>query len=113
MKCVTVFYNIATDDEVMAILADCGVAEYTKFPRCQGRGNVSGARSDDHVWPGFNVTLILVVEDPTAPILMTALQQNGRHCAGRIHPGRSFALSRGGTGPCASRRRRPCLPSGR
>ena len=74
MKCVTVFYNIATDDEVMAILADCGVAEYTKFPRCQGRGNVSGARSDDHVWPGFNAGLAIVVEDAKATEVMAALQ---------------------------------------
>ena len=74
MKCVTVFYNIATDDEVMAILADCGIAEYTKFPRCQGRGNVSGARSDDHVWPGFNAGLAIVVEDAKATEVMAALQ---------------------------------------
>ena len=74
MKCVTVFYNIATDDEVMAILAGCGVAEYTKFPRCQGRGDVSGARFDDHVWPGFNAGLVMVVADAKAPEVMAALQ---------------------------------------
>lgn len=75
MKCITVFYNVATDDEVMNIIKAAGISEYSKIPRCQGRGNVTGARLDDHVWPGFNVTLILVVKDPIASILMTALQQ--------------------------------------
>lgn len=75
MKCITVFYNIATDEEIMDILKTVGVSEYSKLPRCQGRGKVTGARLDDHVWPGFNVTLIIVLDDATAPKLMAALQK--------------------------------------
>lgn len=75
MKCITVFYNGATEEEVMAILDSVGVSEYTKIPRCQGKGSITGARLDDHVWPGFNVALVLVVEDLVAPKLMAALQE--------------------------------------
>ncbi len=75
MKCITVFYNVATDEEIMDILAATGVSEYSKLPRCQGRGSVTGARLDDHIWPGFNVTLIIVLDDAIAPKLMAALQK--------------------------------------
>ena len=74
MKCITVFYNGATEEEVMDIVKAVGVAEYTKIPRCQGKGAITGPRLDDHVWPGFNVTLVMVVEDAVAPNLLAALQ---------------------------------------
>ncbi len=74
MKCITIFYNVATEEEVMAIIEAAHVGEYTKIPRCQGKGAITGPRLDDHIWPGFNVTLVLVVEDAVAPVLMAALQ---------------------------------------
>ncbi|MGI5869112.1 MAG: PG0541 family transporter-associated protein [Kiritimatiellia bacterium] len=74
MKCITVFYNIAGDDAVMDVLARCGVDEYSKFPRCQGRGRVSGARHDDHVWPSYNAGLVMVVPAAKAVEVMAALQ---------------------------------------
>lgn len=74
MKCITAFYNVATDDEIMEILAEVGIEEYSKIPRCQGKGQTTGPRLDSHVWPGFNITLIMVVDDAVAPKLMRALQ---------------------------------------
>ena len=74
MKCITVFYNVATDDEVTEIIEKAGVSEYSKIPRCQGKGNVSGPRFDDHVWPGFNNAMVMIVEDALAPKVMAALQ---------------------------------------
>ncbi len=74
MKCITVFYNVATDQEILSILESLGIAAYSKIPRCQGKGPTTGPRLDSHVWPGFNVTLITLVEDAIAPQLMQALQ---------------------------------------
>lgn len=74
MKCITAFYNVATDDEIMEILNDVGIEEYSKIPRCQGKGLITGPRLDSHVWPGFNITLIIVVNAATASKLMIALQ---------------------------------------
>ena len=74
MKCITAFYNVATDDEIMEILDEVGIEEYSKIPRCQGKGLTTEPRLDSHVWPGFNTTLIIVVEDNVAPKLMNALQ---------------------------------------
>ena len=75
MKSITVFYNIATDIEVMELIIGLGVSEYSKMPRTTGKGLVSGPRLDDHVWPGYNVTLIMVVTDEMAPRIMAALQE--------------------------------------
>ena len=74
MKAITIFYNVANDDEVLALLEGQGVTEYSKLPRTAGRGAVSGPRLDDHVWPGYNVTIIVIVSDALAPKLMAALQ---------------------------------------
>ena len=74
MKSITVFYNIATDIEVMELIVGLGVREYSKLPRTTGKGLISGPRLDDHVWPGYNATLIMVVPDADAPRIMTALQ---------------------------------------
>ena len=74
MKAITIFYNVANDDEVLDILEELNINEYSKMPRTAGRGNVSGPRLDDHVWPGYNITIILIVADTLAPKVMTALQ---------------------------------------
>ena len=75
MKSITVFYNIATDIEIMELLAELGVREFSKFPRTSGKGLVSGPRLDDHVWPGYNATLVMVVADAEARKIMSALQK--------------------------------------
>ena len=75
MKSITVFYNVATDSDVMAILRDAGVKEYSKIPRTHGVGETTGARTDDHVWPGYNSIVVMVVADAEAPRVMAALQK--------------------------------------
>ena len=75
MKSRTVFYKVAIDSDVMAILRDAGITEYSKIPRTQGVGAATGARTDDHIWPGYNSIVIMVVPDDTAPHVMAALQK--------------------------------------
>ena len=48
MKCITAFYNVATDDEIMEILDEIGIEEYSKIPRCQGKGLTTEPRLDSH-----------------------------------------------------------------
>lgn len=75
MKCITVFYNVVSDEEVTTLLEKAGVREYSKIPRCHGKGLISGPRFDDHIWPGYNNAITLVVEDTIAPQIMAALQE--------------------------------------
>ncbi len=74
MKCITVFYNVSISDEVIAAICGAGVKEYSIIPRTHGCGATSGARFDDHVWPGYNSVLVMVVDADVAPKVMEALQ---------------------------------------
>lgn len=75
MKCITVFYNVSISDEVIAAICEAGVKEYSVIPRTHGCGATSGARFDNHVWPGHNSVLVMVVDASSAPKVMDALQK--------------------------------------
>ena len=66
MKQLTVVNDIAADAEVRGLLAELGVEAWTRVPRCAGRGPRTGAREDDHVWPGYNAMTVAVVDDALA-----------------------------------------------
>ena len=66
MKQLTVVNDVAADAEVRALLGGLDVSEWTRVPRCAGRGPRTGAREDDHVWPGYNAMTVAVVDDGTA-----------------------------------------------
>lgn len=74
MKQIQIICDVAIDGEIRALLAECGIVEYTRFPRCAGSGHRTGAREDDHVWPGYNVATVAVVEDSVATAAMARLQ---------------------------------------
>ena len=74
MQQITVVYNVSIDDDVQSALEGAGIVEYTRIPRCQGVGRVTGPRRDDAVWPGFNAMVLAVVEDGAAPGVLAALQ---------------------------------------
>ena len=66
MKQLTIANDIAADAEVRALLAGLGIEAWTRIPRAAGKGPRTGAREDDHVWPGYNVLTLAVVDDGLA-----------------------------------------------
>ncbi len=74
MKALWITYDIVLDDEIIGMLQDCGVEEFTRWPRLTGRGPKSGARLDNHVWPGANAAIMTVQDDDTVTRLMVRLQ---------------------------------------
>ncbi len=75
MKQLVIINNVSLNDEVSALLTNLGIAEFTRFTRCTGTGNITGARHDDHIWPGYNVMTVCVVDDGLASKAMKALQE--------------------------------------
>jgi len=75
MKAVTVFFNIAIEEEVLAAVRGAGVEHYSEWPRMTGRGAATGARMDNHVWPGANSGILMLVDDKVATTVMDALQK--------------------------------------
>lgn len=63
MKMVLVVYNMAIEAEVMDCLKRCGIESYTKLPRVQGVGKLSGPHMDSHIWPGANSQLEIACEE--------------------------------------------------
>ena len=74
MKQLTIVNDVAAGADVRALLEKAGFAAWTRIPRCAGRGPRTGAREDDHVWPGFNETTVAVLDDDRAAGAMEALR---------------------------------------
>lgn len=70
MKMVLIVYNEAIDDEVMAVLENCGIESFTKWQKVLGKGKLSGPHLNSNVWPGANNVCMSVIEDiEVSPLL--------------------------------------------
>ena len=74
MKMVWMLHDIVLSEEIQDILDELGIIGITRWPRLAGRGPKSGARMDNHVWPGANSAAFVVVEEDMAVRLMARLQ---------------------------------------
>ena len=74
MKALWIFYDIVLDEEIAGLLDEFDIAGYTRWPRLSGRGPKSGARLDNHVWPGANAAILTVQKDEIVEKIMARLQ---------------------------------------
>lgn len=74
MKQLSIANDVAVDTDIRALLAKLGIEFWTRIPRAAGRGPRTGAREDDHVWPGYNAVTIAVVDDALAARVIQALR---------------------------------------
>ena len=63
MKMLFIVYNVEFDEDVMEALKACSIKGYTKWDRVLGKGGRSNPKLDDAVWPGYNCSIALAVED--------------------------------------------------
>lgn len=74
MKMVMCIYNLAIDEEVQQVIHSLGIQAYTRWPRVTGCGVQTGPRFDDHVWPGANCSILMILEDEKADEVMNKIQ---------------------------------------
>ena len=74
MKQLAIANDIAIDSDIRALLAELGIGSWTRIPRAAGRGPRTGAREDDHVWPGYNALTLAIVDDALAGRALDALR---------------------------------------
>lgn len=74
MKQLVVVNDVSADRDILAILDATGIVYRTRYTRCTGTGPRTGPREDTHIWPGYNVMTIAVVEDALAQKAMEAIQ---------------------------------------
>lgn len=75
MKMAMIAYNEAIDMEVMEMLADFGLKNYTRVGRAFGRGDSSGTHLGTDVWPGLNNILYVSLEDEKAALLIDGVKR--------------------------------------
>lgn len=63
MKLVLICYNEAIDDEVIELLEEANVKDYTKWTKVLGKGQTSGPHLLTHIWPKANNALFTVISE--------------------------------------------------
>lgn len=62
MKMAMIIYNEAIDMEVMEVLENCGLKNYTRIVAAYGKGTTSGTHLGNDIWPGRNNILYVACE---------------------------------------------------
>ena len=74
MKMVMITYNEAIDAEVMEVLANCGLQNYTKVMGTFGRGSTSGTHLGNDIWPGRNNILYIACGEKQAQQILASIK---------------------------------------
>lgn len=74
MRMVMIAYNEAIDMEVMEVLENCAMKNYTKITGVYGRGTASGTHLGNDIWPGRNNILYVACEEDNARQLVSCVQ---------------------------------------
>lgn len=75
MKMVMIAYNEAIDAEVMEVLANCGLENYTKIMATFGKGTTSGTHLGNDIWPGRNNILYIACAEKEAEQLLLLVKE--------------------------------------
>ena len=74
MKMVMISYNSAIDSEVIDVLEKCGIENYTRWTRVQGKGRTSGRHFGSEIWPGENSVIFVAIEDKKSEDLLKCIK---------------------------------------
>ena len=75
MKMVMVVYNEAMDMEVMEVLENCAMKNYTKITGVFGRGSASGTHLGNDIFPGRNNALYIACEENQAKQILSCVKE--------------------------------------
>jgi nitrogen regulatory protein PII len=75
MKMVMVAYNEAIDAEVMEILQNCNLKNYSKVMGVYGSGETSGIHLGNDIWPGRNNILYICCENSQAQKVVSGVKE--------------------------------------
>lgn len=75
MKMVMITYNEALDNEVMEILGNCALKNYTKIPGVFGCGTSSGTHLGTDIWPGRNNILYVACQEDESKKIIASVKE--------------------------------------
>jgi nitrogen regulatory protein PII len=74
LKMAIIVYNEALDDEVMEVLGNCTMQNYTKLTGVFGKGETSGTHMGNDIWPGRNNILYVACEEKQAKQILSCVR---------------------------------------
>ena len=76
MKAIFVSYNQALTERINDLLDEYGVRGFTRWTPTEGRGSFTGEpHYGNHTWPAINTSVLAIVEDEKAPIVLDAIRK--------------------------------------
>lgn len=75
MMMIMITYNEAIDDEVMEVLKNCTLKNYTKIKGVFGSGSTSGTHLGDDIWPGRNNILYAACREDEAMQVISSVKE--------------------------------------
>ncbi len=75
MKMLMIAYNEAIDMEVMEILENCAMKNYTKIIGAYGSGSTSGTHLGNDIWPGKNNILYTVCNEEQKNQILSCVRE--------------------------------------
>jgi nitrogen regulatory protein PII len=75
MKMIMLVFNEAMDEEVVEILRQCRLDNYTRINGVFGKGTTSGAHLGNEIWPGRNNSLLMAAPDEAVGQLLKCVQE--------------------------------------
>ncbi len=74
LKMIMISYNEAIEVEVMEVLLNCSLKNYTQIHGAFGKGTSSGTHLGNDIWPGRNNILFTTCEPNDAKQLVTCIK---------------------------------------
>ena len=74
-KMVMIVYNEAIDLEVMQVLENCAMKNYTKVMGVFGKGTASGTHLGNDIWPGRNNILYVACDEQQAKQMLSCVKE--------------------------------------
>lgn len=74
LKMVMIVYYEAMDMEIMEVLRKCCMVYYTKIEGCLGRGELSGPKHGNDIWPGKNNVIYVACPRETAESIISCVE---------------------------------------
>lgn len=72
---IMISYNEAMDMEIMEMLENCGLKNYTRISETFGRGTSSGTHLGTDIWPGLNNVLYAASPDDAVKNVLAAVRE--------------------------------------
>ncbi len=78
MELMLIIYDVDFDDDIMNIINYSEIKGFSKWDRVLGRGKSSDPKMDNSVWPGFNASILVAMDEEAQKPFLESLRSLSR-----------------------------------